>query len=100
MRKTHPEDVNESTGVNTRLLVDGVDERGFLDLLREEGGGQIDLETLGNLVFELDLGLEDIGGCPRLGEHDTVLEVRVLSLNVGGDGRALVLAAGDLEGDT
>lgn len=69
-------------------------------LVGKEGGGQIELETLGNLVLELDLGLEDVGGRPCLGEHDAVLVVGVLGLNVGSDGSALVLAASDLEGDT
>lgn len=93
------EDVKDSTCVEAGLLVDSVEERGFLALVGEEGGGQVKLEALGNLVLELDLGLEDVGGRPRLGEHDAVLVVGVLGLNVGTDGSALVLATGDLEGD-
>ena len=86
--------------MESRLLVDGVEERGLLALLGEEGGGQVKLKALGNLVLELDLGLEDVGGCPGLSEDDAVLEVGILGLNVGSDGATLVLVAGNLEGHT
>jgi len=56
--------------------------------------------TLGDLVLELNLSLEDVGGGPGLGEGDAVLGVYVLALDVTSDGVRLgVAGSSDLEGD-
>lgn len=56
--------------------------------------------TLGDLVLELDLRLEDVGRGPGLGEGDAVLGVDVLALDVTVDGVGLGIAgSGDLERD-
>lgn len=86
--------------MQARLLVDSIEESRLLALLGEQRSGQVKLETLGNLVVEFDLGLEDIRGCPSLGENKTVLEVGVFGLNITGDGRALLLAASNFESHT
>lgn len=95
------EDVEEGPGVDARLAVDGGDV-GRLAL----GGGEevtldVELEALGDLVLEFDLGLEDVRSGPGLGQGDAVLDVRVLGLEVTGDGGRLGVAeTGDLERDT
>lgn len=86
--------------MQARLLVDSIEESRLLALLGEQRSGQVKLETLGNLVVEFNLGLEDIRGCPSLGENKTVLEVGVFGLNITGDGRALLLAASNFESYT
>ena len=45
----------------------------------EEGGG-VELETLGDLVLELDLGAECVGGGPGLSDGEAVVLVGVLAL--------------------
>lgn len=81
------------------LLVDSVEERRLLALLGEQRSAQIKLEALGNVVLKLDLGLEDVGGRPRLGEDDAVLVVGILGFKIPGNGGGLALAASNLEGD-
>lgn len=94
------EDVEEGPGVDARLAVDGGDV-GRLALGRgEEVTLDVELEALGDLVLELDLGLQDVRGGPGLGEGDAVLDVGVLGLEVAGDGGRLGIAeTGDLERD-
>lgn len=94
----HLEDVKDGTGVETRLLVDGIEESRLLTLLREQRSAQIKLKTLGNLVLKLNLRFEYVGCGPGLCEDEAVLEVGVLRLNVPGDGIRLVLATLDFEG--
>jgi hypothetical protein len=56
--------------------------------------------TLSELVLELNLGLEDVGGGPGLGEGNAVLGVDVLALEVTSDGAGLgVTVTGDAELD-
>lgn len=50
------EDINDSARVEAGLLPDSVDERRLAALVREERGVHIELEALGNLVLELNLG--------------------------------------------
>jgi hypothetical protein len=94
------EDVKDGAGVETRLLVDGMEESGFMTLLREQRSAQIKLETLSNLVLQLHLRFENIGGSPGLGEDEAVLEVGVLGLDVPNDGVGFGLATLDFEGHT
>lgn len=72
--------------MDTRLLVDSIENSGLLTLLREQGGAQIKLQTLSDLVLKLHLGFEDVGCRPGLGEDETVLGIGVLGLNVPVDG--------------
>lgn len=86
--------------METRLLVDASQQSGLRAAVGREGSVQIDLEALGDLVLELELGAERVGGGPTLGEDDTVLLVDVLALEVAGDERRLGVArAANLEGD-
>lgn len=58
------------------------------------------LLTLGDLVLEFDLGLENVRGGPGLGEGYTVLGIDVLGLEVTSDGVRLGIAGtGDTESD-
>lgn len=63
---TNLEKVNGGPGVNSGGLVDGSDNGTLGVLSRVEGGGQVKLEALGELVLELDLGSEEVGGVPDL----------------------------------
>lgn len=76
--------------MDTGLLVDGVHEsRSRLgSLLRKQHAGDIKLEALCELVLELELSAESVGSGPSLSGNDTLLEVRVLGLNVGVDLRS------------
>ena len=62
------------------LLVRSTEEDRLCVLLRIEDGRRIELEAFGDLVFELDLGAERVGGGPGLGEGETVDFVRVFGL--------------------
>lgn len=86
--------------METRLLVDGREQSSLLAALGDQRGAQIELETLREVVLGLNLGAEDVGGGPRLGEDDTVGLVGVLGLDVTVDEVGLgVLGTSDLEGD-
>jgi hypothetical protein len=83
--------------VETRLLVDSIEESRLLTLFREQRCAQIKLEPLRNLVLELHLGFENVGSGPSLGEDEAILEVAVLGLDVSGDSVGLGLATLDFE---
>lgn len=94
------EEVEERAGVQAGLLVRGRDQRGLAGAVGGERGVQVELEALGKVVLRLDLGAEEVGGGPGLGEDEAVGLVGVLGLQLAGDSLGLViLAAGDLEGD-
>ena len=64
------EEIEESTSVQVGLLEVKV-ELSTLGLLgREVLGNDLSLETLGNVVVELELGVEGVGSSPRLGEGE------------------------------
>lgn len=56
-------------------------------LLGVKSGGSLQLEALGDLVVELDLVAERVGGVPRLGDGQAVSLVGVLALEVAKDVR-------------
>lgn len=87
-------------GVEAGLLV-GAGEEGVLGLLvGDKGGDELKLETLGDVVLELDVVAEHIGGAPCLGEGNTVLAVLPLGLKVAVDRGSLgVTQAEHTEGD-
>lgn len=98
--QTHLEEVKEGARVDTRLLVSAGEERILGLLVRDERREELELEPLGNVVLELDVGAEDVGGAPRLGEGEAVLPVLELGLEVADDDARLgVAVAEDLEGD-
>lgn len=92
------EDVKGSPGVEARLLVDSGQQSGLGALLRQQSGGEVELETLGNLVLELDLGAKHVRGRPGLGEGETVVLEVVFGLEVAGDEGLGIPDESDLEG--
>lgn len=60
------------------LLVDGSEDGGLGRLGRVEGGSEVELQALGDLVLELNLGAEEVGGGPGL---RGVSRVRVSSVS-------------------
>jgi len=61
------EDIKESAGVKTRLLVGGSQQGGLGALLRQQSGSEVELQTLGDLVLQLDLSAKHVRGRPGLG---------------------------------
>jgi len=92
------EDVKEGTGVETRLLVDCSQQGGLGALLRQQSGREVELQTLGNLVLELNLGPEHVRGRPSLGESEPVVLDVVLGLEVPDDSGLGIPDEGNLEG--
>jgi len=94
------EEVDGSPGVEGRLLVDGSKDSRLLGLGGVKSSSEVQFQSLGDLVLQLDLGSEEVGGGPGLGEGQAVLEVDVLSLNVTSDGgRVGITDTSDLEDD-
>lgn len=60
------EEVYGGLGVDSGVLEDGGDDGSLSVLLGVEGGGKVELEALGELVLELNLGSENVGGSPDL----------------------------------
>ena len=71
--------------METRLLVDRVDDSGLVALLRGQSSVEVNFKALGDLVLNLDLVAEDVGGGPGLGEGQTVGLVGKLGLDVAVD---------------
>jgi hypothetical protein len=64
-----------------------------------ETSGNVHLQALGDLVLNLDLGGDVVGGGPRLGDSQTVLVVDILGLELATDvARLVVLVTEDVEG--
>lgn len=59
-RSTNLEDVKESAGVETGLLVDSSEQSRLLAAVGKERGRQVELQTLGKVVLSLHLSAEDI----------------------------------------
>jgi hypothetical protein len=97
---TNREYIQNGARVKARLLISGTEEDRFCVLVGVESGGSLELEALGDLVVELDLVAERVGGVPRLGDGQAVGLVGVLALEVTKDLRRFrVTASVDLEGD-
>ena len=79
------ENVKGSTGMETRLLVDRVDDSGLVALLRRQSSVEVDFKALSDLVLNLDLVAEDVGGGPGLGEGQAMGLVGKLGLNIAVD---------------
>ena len=99
-KSTNLEDVKESAGVEAGLLVGGGEESRLGTSVGGEGGLEVELDTLGDLVVNFDLGLEDVGGRPGLGEGEAVGLVEELGLDVADDELGLgVAVSANLEED-
>jgi hypothetical protein len=59
----------------------------------------LELQAVGELIFDLQLGPEDIGGGPGVGENGSIFGVRVFGLEVTSDQAGLgVLSSSNTEG--
>ena len=67
------EDVKESAGVETGLLVDGGQQSRLGTLVWQQRGGEVELQTLGDLVLKLNLSAKHVRGRPGLGESEAVV---------------------------
>lgn len=84
--------------MDTRLLVDGIDDSGLVTLFGSQRAKDIDLETLDNLVLNLDLVFDDVAGGPGVGEGHTVSLVGPLGFNITDNGgRARRTTSSNLE---
>ena len=63
------EQIGEQTGVDRRLLVVEVELTAVGLLGWQVVGQDLGFEALGEVVFELELGVEGVGGCPCLGQR-------------------------------
>lgn len=93
------EQVKEQTGVDSRLLVEEV-ELGVLGAVRDNRGVQLTLQTGGQQLGELDLGAQDVGVVPTLGQSKTGGLVSVLGVNGGSNSVVLGGLTLHSEGDT
>ena len=93
------EKVEVGTGVEAELLVLDTNLGVLLALRGEETSNNVQLQALGDLVLDLNLGGEEVAGGPGLSDGQTVLEVDVLGLELTVDGaRLVVLVTEDVEG--
>ena len=60
------EEVDGGLGVDSGVLEDGGDDGSLSVLLGVEGSSEVELEALGELVLELNLSSENVGGGPSL----------------------------------
>lgn len=68
--------------MQTRLFEYTVQDSCLVALLWSQRGGDIEFETLGDLVLELNLTFQDVGGGPGLGESEAILAVSVFGFDV------------------
>lgn len=78
------EQVKESTSMERLLSIMQSDFGVPAGQTREESCPQLEFDTPGNLVVELDFGVEGIGRGPALGQGDSA--VGVFALEFAGDG--------------
>lgn len=94
------EEVKGGTGVITGLLESQVEETAIDALFRIQARVGLEFETLCELVLNLELGAEDVGSRPCVGEDGSILVVGVFCLEVACNGARLCIAcAGDAESD-
>jgi hypothetical protein len=77
---TNLEDVQNGAGVQTGLLVGSAKKHRLAVFLRVENGGGLELEAVSDLVLELDLGADNVGGGPGLSEGKAVTFVGIFAL--------------------
>lgn len=94
------EEIDVSARVDAQLLVLGTDLGVLLAIVGEVASSDIDLQALGSLVLNLDLGGEMVTSGPCLGDSQAVLVVDILGLELTGDVTSLVvLVTKDVEGN-
>lgn len=76
------EKVKAGPGMITGLLKGDVEETRVDSLFRVERRVSFELEALCELVLDLELGAEDVGRRPGVGEDSSVLVVGVFALEV------------------
>ncbi len=82
------------------LLIGSINYSRFGILVRLEGSRNIDFETLGDLVLNLQYTTEDVGRSPGLSEGQAIFAVGVFCFELAGDGVILVVAiTRNFEGD-
>jgi len=92
------EDIEESTGVDTWLLIGGSQQGRLGAFFGQQSGSEVELQTLGNLVLELNLSAKHVRGCPGLGKSETMVLEIVLGLDVASDGSLGIPDESNLEG--
>ena len=98
--RTDLEHIQRPPNMQPALLIAPIQHRRLRALIRAQARRQIQLEALRQDIIHLDDIPEHIRRGPRLREGDAVQLVRVLALDVAGDGVRLGVAhAGDFEGD-
>lgn len=65
------------------LLVDGSEDGSLGRLGGVEGGSEVELQALGDLVLELNLGAEEVGSGPGLSRVSSVRAALVLQVIIG-----------------
>ena len=86
--------------MKARLFIGRTEEDRLCALLGVKSGSSVELEALGDLVLELDLGAERVVGGPGLSDGEAVGFVVVFALDVAGDvARFGVTGPVDFEGD-
>lgn len=87
--------------MEARLLVGSIEDSRFCTLVREQLSVNVEFESFGNLVLELDVCAKNVRGSPGLGDCETMFAVRPLGLDVAGNSfRFGVTVSGSLEGYT
>lgn len=79
-RTPNLEDVQNGAGVQTGLLVGSAKKHRLGVLFWVENGSGLELETVSDLVLELDLGTDNVGGGPGLSEGKAVMFVGIFAL--------------------
>lgn len=93
------EEIQVGARVEAELLVLDADLGVLLAIGGQETASDVELEALGDLVLELNLGGEEVASGPRLGDGQAVLVVDILGLELTSNGAGLVvLVAEDVEG--
>ena len=64
------EGVDEGAEIDVGLLVEEVEFAAVVLVFGQEGRGDLGFETLDNVVLELELCVEDVGGGPSFGKGD------------------------------
>ena len=79
---TNVEEVEGGTGVIARLLESQVEQTAVDSLFGVQARVRLELETLGELVLDFELGAEDVGSRPGVREHSSILVIGVFRLEV------------------
>jgi hypothetical protein len=87
------EKIEACSGVISWLLKGQVEQATVNSLLGVEAGMSLELEALCELVLDFELGTENVGRRPGVGEDSPVFIVRVFRLQVASDVSVLRVAS-------